>query len=199
MAFLTNEQLQSLGFKHVGKKVLISDKASIYNAAKISVGDYSRIDDFCILSAGTHGIEIGRNVHIACYVSLIGNGKITVSDFGNISSRCAIYSNNDDYSGNFMTNPTLPAKYLNVQHADVHIGKHVIVGSSSVILPGVTIGDGAAIGAFTLVNKNCDPLGIYVGQPAKYLKPRAAKIFELEKQFLEEEAQAAKNNASDVF
>ena len=50
MAYLTEEQLQSMGFKFLGDEVKISDKASIYNCDQIEIGDYSRIDDFCLLS-----------------------------------------------------------------------------------------------------------------------------------------------------
>ena len=66
MAFLTEIALKEHGFKRLGKGVKISSKASIYNAGNISIGDNTRIDDFCIISAGEEGIEIGRNVHIAC-------------------------------------------------------------------------------------------------------------------------------------
>lgn len=52
-----------------------------------------------------------------------------------------------------MTNPMVPVEFTNVTHADVNIGRHVIIGSGSVVLPGVTIGEGAAVGALSLVKK----------------------------------------------
>ena len=81
MAFLSAIQIQQIGFLYTGNNILISDKASIYNPGQISIGDNCRVDDFCILSAGTGGIYLGRNVHLACYVSLIGKNKIVVDDF----------------------------------------------------------------------------------------------------------------------
>lgn len=184
MAFLSDDQLFDLGFKSVGKNVLISDKASIYNANNIEIGENTRIDDFCILSAGTGGIEIGRNVHIACYVSIIGKGKVKIDDFAGISSKSAIYSSNDDYSGNFMTGPTLPEKFINVSHKEVNIEKHVIIGVNTVVLPGVTIKKGAAIGAFSLVNKDCEALKIYAGVPIKLIKERKSNFLSLEVEYL---------------
>lgn len=94
--FLTENQLAALRFKSLGNDVKISDKASIYNAKNISIGNNVRIDDFCILSAGEDGIEIGNNVHIACYCSLIGKGKIILENYSGLSSRVSIYSSNDD-------------------------------------------------------------------------------------------------------
>ncbi|MFM5066347.1 acyltransferase [Aeromonas caviae] len=184
MAFLTQEQLNSIGFASLGVNVLISDKASFYGANRIHVGSNVRIDDFCVLSAGVGGIELGNYIHIAVYSSLIGAGKITLSDFCNISSRVAIYSSNDDYSGAYMTNPMVPIEYTNVTHADVKLGKHVIIGSGSVILPGIILHDGAAIGSLSLVTKDCDAFGTYIGAPAKKLKNRKNNLLELEEKFI---------------
>lgn len=173
MAFLTDLQLNEMGFAALGSNVLISDKASIYGANRIKIGNNVRIDDFCVLSAGVGGIEIGNYIHIAVYSSLIGAGKIILADFCNISSKVAIYSSNDDYSGEFMTNPMVPTEYTNVTYADVTLGKHVIVGSGSIILPGVTLFDGVAVGALSLVKNSFDSFLIVAGNPAIILKPRA--------------------------
>lgn len=50
MAFIPEEKLKEMGFKSLGKNVKISDKASIYNCDRISIGDNTRIDDFCVIS-----------------------------------------------------------------------------------------------------------------------------------------------------
>lgn len=184
MAFLTEDQIKAMGFRHVGKSCLLSDKASYYNCKNISIGSHTRIDDFSVLSAGDGGIEIGEHVHLAIGVSLIGAGKILVQDFAGLSSRVSVYSSNDDYSGRFLTNPMVPSHYTNVTSSDVIIRKHVIVGSGCVILPGVTLEVGVAVGALSLVNKNCTEFGVYMGTPAKKIKERKRDLIELEKQFL---------------
>ena len=181
MAFLSKEQIDSMGFKSVGENTLLSDKASYYNCKNIDIGNNTRIDDFCVLSAGEGGIKIGSYVHIAIGVSLIGNEIITVKDFAGLSSRVSIYSSNDDYSGEYMTNPMIPSEFTNVTHGAVSIGKHVIVGSGSVILPNVILEDGVAIGALSLVTKDCDAFGVYIGTPAKKVKERKRDLLELEK------------------
>lgn len=83
-----------------------------------------------------------------------------------------------------MTNPTVPSLYTRVTHADVLLGKHVIVGSGSVILPGITLEEGVAVGALSLVTKNCEAFGVYVGNPARRIKWRKRDLLELEKAFL---------------
>jgi galactoside O-acetyltransferase len=184
MAMLSRDFIEQMGFASVGNNVQLSDRASFYNTANISLGNNVRIDDFCVLSAGAGGINIGNYIHIAVFSLLIGAGKIVLSDFCNISSRVSIYSSNDDYTGRTMTNPTLPSQYTGVTHADVFLGKHVIVGCGSVILPGITLEDGVAIGALSLVTKDCGSFGIYAGNPARRIKERQQGLLELEKELL---------------
>jgi galactoside O-acetyltransferase len=184
MAFLTDKQIAAMGFKYIGKDVLISEKTSIYNPGNMSIGDGTRIDDFCVLSAGTGGVEIGRYVHIACYCSILGRGKVVLGDFVGISARTCIYSSNDDYSGSCFTVPTVPGKYRNVTDADVILEKHAIVGAGTVILPGVNIGVGASVGALSLIKEDCKEFGIYVGVPAKKIGDRNHDLLKLEQEFL---------------
>jgi galactoside O-acetyltransferase len=181
MAILTREEIEQMGFASVGNNVFISTKASFYGTSKIHIGNNVRIDDFCVISAGEGGVYIGNYIHIAVYSSLIGSGRITLMDYSNISSRVSIYSSNDDYSGNYMSNPMVPTEFTNVMHAPVVIGRHVIIGSGSVILPGVVLGDGAAIGALSLVKDNCDNFYIYAGNPLKKIKQRTQNLLKKEK------------------
>ena len=52
----------------------------------------------------------------------------------------------------------------------IHIGKRVWVGSGSIILPGVTIGDNSIIGGGSIVTKDVHPNVIVAGNPAKFIK-----------------------------
>lgn len=186
MAKLSREVIESMGFAAVGDKVTISDRASFYNCASISIGSNVRIDDFCVVSAGLGGIVIGDYVHVAVGATLIGAGKITLSDFCNLSSRVSVYSSSDDYSGATMTNPTIPSEYSGVVSAGVFLGKHVIVGCGSVILPGVTLEEGVAVGALSLINRDCAAFGIYAGSPARRVQERKRELLVLELKLLEE-------------
>lgn len=184
MAMLPRDIVEKMGFASIGLNIQISEHAMFHGIHRISLGNNVRIDDFCVLSAGAGGIFIGNYVHIAIYSSLIGIGKILLSDFSGLSSRVSIYSSNDDYSGSTMTNPTLPKEYTGTVHADVILGKHVIVGSGSIILPGVTLEEGVAVGALSLVNKDCKAFGIYHGNPARRISERKKNLLELEKKFI---------------
>ena len=180
MAFLSRSQVEAIGFRAVGKDVKISDTARFYSAQMIEIADHVRIDDFCILSAGEGGIRIGRHVHIGCYASLIGKENITLEDYSGLSGRVSLYSSTEDYSGQCLTNPTVPDALRKPTHGPVRIGRHAIIGSGAVILPGVTIGEGAAAGALTLVARDLDPFTIYLGVPARKVGERKRDLLALE-------------------
>jgi len=183
-SFFTKEELKEIGFKNLGENVLISRKSSIYSPEKISIGNNVRIDDFCILSGN---ITLENYIHVAAYTSLYGSSEgIKLFDFVNLSSKVSIYAISDDYSGNSMTNPMVCEKYKETIRGEVILMKHVIVGSGTVILPNVTISEGVAIGALSLVSKSLKKWGIYAGNPIKFIKEREKKLLDLEKEFLGE-------------
>ncbi|MFT4771999.1 MAG: acetyltransferase-like isoleucine patch superfamily enzyme [Cryomorphaceae bacterium] len=182
MAYLSKAELNEMGFANIGENVLISNKCSIYNPHLISVGNNVRIDDFAVISPSNESFEIGNFVHIATHCSLIGRASIKMKDFSGLSGRVSIYSSSDDYSGEFMTNPTVPEEYSNVISKPVQLGKHVIVGAGTVILPGVSIGDGSAISALALVNRDIPAGVISGGTPCRTIKPRKTGFLDLGKE-----------------
>lgn len=185
MAFISETKLKEMGFKSLGKNIKISDKSSIYNCDRISIGDNTRIDDFCVIS-GT--VTLGRNVHIAIFNNVAGGELgITMEDFSGLAYGCHVFAQSDDYSGNTMTNPTVPSQYKNEAKSPIHIGRHVIIGTSSIVLPGVTLAEGCSVGAMSMVTKSTDPWGIYFGVPAKRLKNRSRELLKLERQYLDSE------------
>ena len=180
-SFYSMEELKDRGFKSIGADLSISKKASFYGVENISIGSHVRIDDFCILSGK---ISIGDYIHIAAYSALYGSDVgIQINEFANISSRVCIYAVTDDYSGESMTSPMIPDKYKNLQKAPVYIGRHAIIGSGSVVLPGSEIGEGCAVGSLSLIKNALDAWWIYAGIPAKKLKERSKGLLEKEKEW----------------
>ena len=183
MAWLTEEQLQEMGFKYIGENVKLSDKASYYNCDRISIGDNSRIDDFCVISGN---ITLEKYVHIAPHCLLHGGKSgIIMETLAGLAYGVYIIASSDDYSGESMFSPLIPLEFKpKAIDKPVTIKKSSIIGMKSAILPGVTIEEGTAIGSMSLVTKSTDPWGIYVGIPAKRIKDRKKDILELEKKFL---------------
>ncbi len=171
-------------FRSLGNEVKIWPKAKIVNGANISIGHRVIIDDF-VLIIGGEDTRIGNFVHIASFTSITGGGRLVIGNFAGISSGVRIYTGNEQYSGECMTNPTVPPPFRIPIRGEVTIGRHVIIGANSVILPGVTIGEGAVVGACSLVTKDCQPWSVNFGAPARRIKARpSAQILRLEQELL---------------
>jgi len=187
VAFMSDEDVARMGFAHVGRNVKLSTRASFYDTDRISIGDNSRIDDFCVLSGR---VEVGRNVHIAVFCNVAGGrAGVRMDDFSALAYGCHVIAQSDDYSGNAMTGPTVPSKYKNETSARITIGKHALMGTNTVVLPGVTIHDGVSSGAGTLFIRSPEAWTIYVGSPARALGPRSQAILALERQYLADESE----------
>lgn len=185
MAFLSRDTLEALGLKYLGRDVCISDKAVIYNADQLEIGDHSRIDDFCVVSGK---VRIGRNVHIAVFCNVAGGSEgIVFEDFSGLAYGCHVFTQSDDYSGRTLTNPTVPARYKCETKKPIYIGRHSIVGTNSLIFPGVTLAEGTSVGALSMVTKSTQEWSVYFGIPARRIKARRRDLLDLEHQYLTSE------------
>lgn len=163
-SFYSEKELQEIGFKSIGRNVKLSRKASIYSPGSISIGDNVRIDDFCILSGK---LTLGSNIHISAYVALYGAKGIVMEDYSGISPMSVVYSAMDDFSGDYLIGPIHPENTTNVTGGVVRISRFVQIGTNSVVFPNIKIGEGAIVGACSLVNKNLEEWSVYFGVPAK--------------------------------
>ena len=188
--YYNTEQLREMSFKRVGDNVQIAKNCTIIGLENISLGDNIRIDGGVTLACASGHLKVGSYIHIGGDCHLTCTGGIELSDFSGLSQGVRIYSGSDDYSGKSLTNPTVPEKYLNVKVNPVLIGRHVIIGSCSVVLPGVVIGDGSAVGALTLVTRSLESWGVYLGSPAKKISTRKKDLIEQERLLLSERGSA---------
>ena len=183
--YYCTEELRDFGFKSVGENVNIAKNMTVIGLSNISIGSNVRIDGYGVLAVHDGYLDIGNYVHIAGGAYVGCKGGVVFEDFSGVSQHVKIYSASDDYSGKSLTNPTIPEEFLNAAVAPVRLGRHAIIGSGSVILPGVEIGEGASVGALSLVTKQLDPWGVYFGSPAKRLKSRKKDLLVLEAQLMQ--------------
>jgi acetyltransferase-like isoleucine patch superfamily enzyme len=141
-----NFKLQS--FK---KHTRISSSAKLVSKSRLNIHDHVWIGHYCLIDS-IGGVEISEGV--------------------NISSHTVIYSHSSHDSLRL-----LGPDYIKIQ-ADkrpgyiiqpVFIGAYTFIGTSSVILPGVSIGKGCIVGAGSVVSKNIPDYSIVVGNPAKII------------------------------
>ncbi|MGJ8550508.1 acyltransferase [Winogradskyella wichelsiae] len=187
IGYYHDNELKALGFKSIGTNIKIAKNCLIFGIHNISIGNNVIIDSFCSLIAPENGyLNIGSYVHIASYCHLLASDGIELDDFSGLSQGVKIYSKTDDYSGNSLTNPTVPNAYKSMKKGKVTLGEHTIIGAGCVILPNVTIGEGTSVGALSLVSSNLSSWTIYCGNPLKKLTQRSKGILTKKQEFLDE-------------
>jgi galactoside O-acetyltransferase len=134
----------------------------IIGLENIQFGKSIIIDDFVFIYA-RNKIKIGNNVHIASFTSITGGESFTMEDFSGLASGVRIITGSDDFKDWGFGNPTINETFRNVRRAPVYIDKFCIIGANSVILPGVTVQEGATVAAGSVVTKDLEPWGIYIG------------------------------------
>lgn len=103
-------------------------------------------------------LRVGHRVSINAFVHIWALGGVTIGDDTLIASHVAITSLTHD--------PRAELFSASSQSRPVVIGRNVWIGTHAVVLPGVTIGDGAIIGAGAVVTKDVAPRSVVVGVPA---------------------------------
>lgn len=183
--YLSEEDINKIGFKSYGKNLKISDKAVFYRPERIELGNNIQIDDFCIIA---NNIKMHNNIHIAAGTYLLSspNAFIELEDYTGVAFQSLILTSTDDYHGDFMTNATVPSKYKKRTEVPVILRKHSLIGMGSKIMPGVEIKEGTSVGAMSLVTKTTKPWKMYFGVPARIIGDRSKHLLDLEQEFLKE-------------
>jgi acetyltransferase-like isoleucine patch superfamily enzyme len=174
--YLTEDELVRHGIKNAGSNVRVHETAILVDLERIEIGSNVRIDPYCVLSAAGGYLKIGNYIHIGSHNIAVGGGGLELADFTNLSQGVRIYSVSDDYTGESLTSPMIPRHLSCTVSGPVRLGRHTIIGSGSVILPNVIIGDGCAVGALSLVNESLPDWGIYAGIPVRRLRARSQKL-----------------------
>lgn len=96
--------------------------------------------------------------------------KVILNHFSFVAAGTKIVCGSEDYTGKGLVGPTIPLKYRELIYGDVTFEKYAGCGVNCSIMPGVTFGEGAILGANSLATKDLEPWTIYVGSPAKPVK-----------------------------
>lgn len=154
--------------RHVKQHAVIGPNVEL---SEVVLGAYVNVSHHVQIS----GSSLGRRTSVGRYT------KIRNADIG---SYCSIsWDVTIGATSHPMDHPATHAFWYRKQFGIVEenavldeekvlIGNDVWIGCAAVILPGVTIGDGAVIGANSVVTKNIDPYSVVAGCPAKVMKKR---------------------------
>ena len=170
--------------RYVGRRIYFTARLS----ADVSDMDFSVECDGRVHVSGTANIKLGRRCRLGMDVEMKTDeaGHIRIGDDTRLNRGCTLTSYSqisiDDWTiiGEFVSirdaNHGLkrgePMRYQPHTCEPILIGRDVWIGRGSCILPGITIGEGAVIGANSVVNKDVPAYAIAAGIPAKVIKMR---------------------------
>jgi len=140
----------------------IGSNSMIYPRNRFVIGDMnanSRAD-----------IKIGNFVLINSGGYFSGEGGLIIKDYVLIGANTCILSAGHKYHDRLT-----PIQQQELTYGTITIERDVWIGASSVILEGITIGEGAVIGAGTIVTKDVEPYAVVVGNPGRTIKYRGEK------------------------
>jgi galactoside O-acetyltransferase len=173
--YLSQGELASMGLASCGRNVFISRRAVISNPASLHLGSCIRIDAFCSV-IGREPVHIGDFCHIGTSVTVSASATITIGSHSGIASGARLFTSDDDYSGAYLTGPTVPAETTGVKIAAIEIGSYCVIGANSIVLPDTRLQEGAVIGALSLARGSYDGWTIYGGVPARPIRERSKEL-----------------------
>ncbi len=150
----------------------------IRNAKYIQLGDGLSVGRMCRLEAFPcdKGIKkklliIGKNSRLGDFTHISALCNVKIGDNCGIGPKCLITDlNHGNFSEDEYYDITVPYQDRVLSSKSVEIGNNVWLGECVCVLPGVTIGDGSVIGAFSNVTRSIPPYSMAVGNPAKVIK-----------------------------
>lgn len=165
--------------QYCGKDVVLYPLAKMIRACNAKIDDYTRILDNAFIDAGK-SLEIGKHSMITWFVLIEGGANTKIGDRVFIGPGTKILTSTYSIDG-FYSAEFVPDECHEISYGDITIKNDAYIGAECVVMPGVTIGEGAVAGANCLVNKDLEPWGIYVGSPCRKIGERKRPSEEMTK------------------
>lgn len=147
----------------------------ILNDSKLFVDPSARIDGFTKLECG-EGLYIEKLVHIASFVHILGGGICILEEGSSLASGVKLITGSNIPGLNRGCSAIDPN--AKIERSFIHIKKNATIFCNSVILPGITVGEGAVIGAGSVVTKDVPDGETWLGSPARKAKSKTSKTID---------------------
>lgn len=176
--YYTSDELRQFGFARIGEDCVVARNCTIVGLENIVLGDHVRIDGYTTLVAAKGVLRIGSHVHLCSGCVIGARGGVELGDFSSLSHGVTLLSATDDFSGQRMTNSTLPDQVLGVTKAPITVGRYVPIGTGALLLPGSRVEEGAAVHAQSVVAGVLPAWTICGGNPARPIQPRSRHLLD---------------------
>ena len=166
--FMGENIRQSLKF--CGEGVRLYPLCKMIRARKAELDNNCQLMDFVFIDAG-NSLKIGKYSTLTWYCLIEGGANTYIGDRVFLGPGSKILTSTYKLNG-YYSIEHIPEECRGTDYGDITIKDDAYIGANCTILPGVTIGEGAVVGANALVNKDLEPWGIYVGSPCKKIGER---------------------------
>lgn len=149
----------------------------IYPLAKIAfphvvdLGDYCRIRDFVFIFAGK-GVKIGQYTDMQPHTVIWGGGEAIIGNRVSVGVGTVLLTAGYSYAKGLKMVDGLPEGSTKTLYGKLVIQDDAYIGANCTLMPDITVGEGALIGASSFVNKDVEAWGIYFGSPARKIGRR---------------------------
>lgn len=140
----------------------------------IRIGHGSRIDSFVKLEGG-QGLQIGKFVHIASFAHVgVGGGLTVLEDYSAVATHAAVISGSNRPDGTTMS-ACAPKEMQVIERYITTLKRYATVCANAVVLPGVTLHEGAVLAAGSVATKDIPAWEVWAGVPATFIARRIPK------------------------
>ena len=158
--------------KYCGKNVRIFQLDKIINPQFAEIDDNAMILDYVFIDA-MQSLKVGKYTTIAWHSLIEGQANVEIGDRCFLGPGTKILGSTYEFDGYYTTEHMCEDQEVSkIRYGDIKICDDAYLGANCVVMPGVTIGEGALVGANALVNRNLEPWGIYFGNPVKKIGER---------------------------
>jgi acetyltransferase-like isoleucine patch superfamily enzyme len=179
---MSKDELNALGLRYVGDNVFIDRTVRIFYPHKVSIESNTRIDCQSVISCNGD-VYIGPYSHFSIGTKIMGGGSFRSAAYVGVSSNVTFMTSSENYAGDAMSTCMVPQEFRKNLIGNISLEEHVVCGPNSVVLPNVTIGQGAAVGALSLISHSVPPFIIVSGNPARKVGIRKNDILEAQQRF----------------
>lgn len=174
-----NNQIEGIQFmgenireslKFCGEGVRLYPLCKMIRARNAELDNNCQLMDFVFIDAG-NSLKIGKYSTLTWYCLIEGGANTYIGDRVFLGPGSKILTSTYKLNG-YYSIEHIPEECRGTDYGDITIKDDAYIGANCTILPGVTIGEGAVVGANALVNKDLEPWGIYVGSPCKKIGER---------------------------
>jgi len=160
--------------RSLGKGVLIDPGVRLLQPAGLAVDEFSYLGGGCEIHTGGGVVAVGKRCHLTGWI--LGHAGVEIGDY--VGCAGSLLSVTESHEGGYrMAGPMIPEEQRQLRRGKVTVCRDAFLARGSMVLPGVTVGEGAVVAPFSLVVHDVPPWTVVSGVPAVRTGTREPVVF----------------------